>query len=127
MFVGEFIVMLIFVAFPEMPIALEALVDGLMITTLATPVLQLFLFRPTVHQIEQREAAERELKILNDELEVRVGERTRELSSSNEQLRREVEDRRTAEIVLSKSGEFIHRVLEAVPCVIPWWRCGSAR
>lgn len=117
-FVGEVIVMLLLAAIPELPTFTEALLDGLMITILAAPVLLLFLFRPMVRQIQQRREAEQKLQLLNDQLELRVEERTRELSAANEQLRREIADRLAAESNLSKSTEFIRRVLAAAPCVL---------
>lgn len=117
-FVGEVIVMLVLAVVPEVPTLTEALLDGLMITILAAPVLLLFLFRPMVREIEQRRAAEEQLQLLNDELELRVEERTRELSAANEQLRREMADRLTAEAGLSKRDEFIRRMLAAAPCLL---------
>lgn len=117
-FVGEVIVMLVLAVIPEIPTFAEALLDGFMITALATPVLLLFLFRPMVDQIGQRRAAEEALQTLNDELELRVEERARELTAANESLRREISGRLTAESGLSRSTDFIRRVLAAAPCVL---------
>jgi len=117
-FVGEVIVMLVLAVVPALPTFAEALLDGLMITALATPVLLLFLFRPMVAQIRQRRAAEEALQTLNDELELRVAERTRELTTANESLKREIAGRLTAESSLSRSTDFIRRVLAAAPCVL---------
>ena len=126
-FVGEVIVMLVLAAVPEVPTVTEALLDGLMITVLATPVLLLFLFRPMVRQIRQRREAEEKLRLLNDQLELRVEERTRELSAANEQMRREIADRLAAESNLSKSTEFIRRVLAAAPCVLAIYDVNSLK
>ena len=126
-FVGEVIVMLVLAAIPEVPTLTEALLDGLMITVLAAPVLLLFLFRPMVQQIRQRREAEQKLQLLNDQLELRVEERTRELSAANEQLRREIAERLAAEAGLSRSAEFIRRVLAAAPCVLAIYDVNSLK
>jgi PAS domain-containing protein len=47
-----------------------------------------------------------------------VAERTRELTAANESLRREISGRLTAESGLSRSTDFIRRVLAAAPCVL---------
>jgi PAS domain-containing protein len=126
-FIGEVIVMLVLAALPEMPTFVEAMLDGLLITTLVTPVLLLFLFRPMVHQIEQRRAAEERLQLLNDQLEIRVEERTAELIAANEQLLREMADKLAAERGLSKSADFIRRVLAAAPCLLAMYDVNTMR
>ena len=59
--------------------AVEAVLDGLLLTTLAAPVLYLLLFRPMVRHIEEHHRAEAALNELNATLEHRVRERTDEL------------------------------------------------
>lgn len=117
-FLGEVIVMFILAGLPEMPVFFEALADGFMITIIVTPVLILFLIRPMVLHINRREIAEEKLRRLNDILEDRVEERTTELTAANEQLKREVSERKSVETGLSKSSEFIERILGAAPCVL---------
>ena len=55
--------------------------------------------------LERAEQAERELQIARDELELRVEERTRELSDANGRLSREASDRERAEAALRSSEE----------------------
>ena len=55
---------------------------------------------------------------MNDMLEERVAERTADLSLANEHLKKEIDDRTTAEKQLSKSAEFINQILVAAPCVL---------
>lgn len=117
-FVGEVIVMLILALLPETSTITEAILDGFMITLIVAPALVLFLIRPLVLHINQREIAEEKLRRLNDALEDRVAERTAELTAANEHLKREILERRNAETGLSKSADFIETVLSAAPCVL---------
>lgn len=117
-FLGEVLVMLILAMIPETPMLVEALMDGLMITLFVTPALVLFLIRPMVAHINHREAAEENLRNLNLALEDRVAERTKELTAANEQMRREISDRKNAESGLSKSADFIETVLGSAPCIL---------
>ena len=117
-FFGEVVVMFVLAGLPEMSMFVEALADGIMITIIVTPALILFLMRPMVLHINRREIAEEKLRRLNDILEDRVEERTTELTAANEQLRREIGDRKSAESGLTKSSEFIDRILGSAPCVL---------
>ena len=117
-FLGEVIVMFILAGLPEMPMFVEALADGFMITIIVTPALILFLMRPMVLHINRREIAEEKLRALNELLEHRVDERTAELLSANQHLKREITERKSAETGLSKSTEFIERILGSAPCVL---------
>jgi signal transduction histidine kinase len=67
------------------------------------------LFQKAQQELAERQQAEAELRILADELESRVRERTEELRVSNEQLRTEIEQRERAQEMLRHSQK-----LEAV-------------
>ena len=56
----------------------------------------------TLEDITERKIAEHALLKANDDLEVRVRERTKELLKSSQALKAEVEERRQAEIILRK-------------------------
>jgi PAS domain S-box-containing protein len=59
-----------------------------------------------------------EIKRLNDELEQRVVERTRELAATNEELRREIAERQRAEEALREQKRFLHQIAELTPVVL---------
>jgi PAS domain S-box-containing protein len=62
--------------------------------------------------------AKAEIKRLNDELEQRVEERTRELATTNEHLKREIKDRKHAEATLRQREEYLHVLLKNVPVAV---------
>ena len=57
------------------------------------------------HQITQRQRAESALQLINEELETRVNNRTRELASINEELKTEIKERQRVELELRTSEE----------------------
>ena len=117
-FLGEVSVMFVLASLPEMPTIIEALLDGFMITLIVTPALLLFLFRPLALHIDRREIAEEKLRMMNDMLEDRVSERTAELTAANENLKKEIQNRKSTEQQLSKSSDFINQILVAAPCIL---------
>ncbi len=71
----------------------------------------------TVETPELKEA-KAEIKRLNDELEQRVAERTRELATTNEHLKREIKDRKHAEETLRQREEYLRVLLKNVPVAV---------
>jgi len=65
--------------------------------------------------VTERKRAEKALRKAHDELERRVEDRTAELSKMNEQLQREIEERKEAEETLQASEERHRLLLEASP------------
>src|SRR5207244_6367346 len=59
--------------------------------------------------------AKREIKRLNEELEDRVIERTRQLALANEELRKEIAERKRAEDALRRSEERAQLIIDAIP------------
>jgi PAS domain S-box-containing protein len=67
------------------------------------------------HDITRRKQAEEALRKAHDELELRVEERTAELAATNEQLRREIEERKRIEAALRQSEEMHRTLVEVSP------------
>jgi PAS domain S-box-containing protein len=68
--------------------------------------------------ITDRKRAEKALREARDELEKRVEERTAELAGANEELRKEIAERRHAEDALRQSEERFRTIVEMVPSLI---------
>ena len=62
--------------------------------------------------------AKQDIKRLNRELEQRVIERTRELAAANEELRREIAERKRAEDALRRSEDRIRLVIDTIPTMV---------
>ena len=65
--------------------------------------------------VTERKRSERELRNAHEELEARVGERTRALALANEAMQAEVAERKRSEAALRASEAFVRRVLESSP------------
>ena len=78
------------------------------------PVLIILFVLPNARNVRQREASERALSALRDELEVRVHERTTELEESNGRLREEEKARLDAHKALAFQASLLDAVEEAV-------------
>ncbi|BBO85628.1 hypothetical protein DSCO28_61940 [Desulfosarcina ovata subsp. sediminis] len=68
-FIGETTVMLILTLLPPLPVFTEAIVDSTLLIVVTSPALYLFLFRPIIRHINQREEAERSLRKNRDLLQ----------------------------------------------------------
>jgi PAS domain S-box-containing protein len=68
--------------------------------------------------ITERRRGEEELRKAHDEMEQKVKERTSELLETNEQLRREIENRKLVEERLRESEAYIGGILNAAPAGI---------
>lgn len=126
-FVGEVLVMLILSVLPPMPMLVEALADGAMITVLAAPVLYRFLFRPMQRHIRARQRAEEELDNLNRHLKALVAERTESLAQTNRRLTHEAEELRRTVDSLRRNDEFFQEAVERAPCLILTFDAESQR
>lgn len=117
-FVAEALIMFVMPVFGEIPVILEAVIDSVLLTLLASPVLYFLLFRPMVLHVEERKRAERALLNLNTILERRVAERTEELSLSNKALNREIVERKATEERIRRTNDFVQRLIESAPCLM---------
>ncbi|MGH9432839.1 MAG: PAS domain S-box protein, partial [Terriglobia bacterium] len=64
--------------------------------------------------ISERKEAERKIRVLNEELERRVVERTAQLEAANQNLQMEITERRRAEKILRRSQERFQLLVEGV-------------
>jgi len=78
-------------------------------------------FTGIIRDITERKQAEKALHIAHAELDLRVKERTAELSFANEQLGQEIKERKRAEITL-KESESKYRIVADNTYDWEWWR-----
>ena len=117
-FVAEALIMFVMPVFGEIRVAVEAAIDSVLLTLLASPVLYGLLFRPMVLHIQERKRAEYALLNLNQILERRVEERTEDLSRSNKALNREIVERKATEERIRRTNDFVQRLIESAPCLM---------
>ena len=72
----------------------------------------------------QKELEER-LRLTNDELELRVNERTAELAEANEMMALEIGERQRIQTELSDAHERYRKLVEDVPAVVYIWQVGG--
>ena len=105
--------------------------DGrrILIDTLRTPYWgsdgQLIGVLGISRDITERKRTEEELGLYRDHLEELVRERTGELARTNEQLTREIEERKKAEQRLQESQQMLQLVLDTIPVRVFWKNLGS--
>ena len=68
-FIGETFVLLFIALLLPMPVMTEAFVDSIFLIVVISPALYLFLFRPLIRHVSQREEAERSVRKNRDLLQ----------------------------------------------------------
>ncbi|HEY9666814.1 MAG TPA: GAF domain-containing protein, partial [Coleofasciculaceae cyanobacterium] len=71
--------------------------------------------KQTVKALQQSQAT---LSMLNEELEQRVEERTRELARTNEQLQSQIRDREFAEVALAERERYLAALVQVQHCLL---------
>ena len=71
-------------------------------------------FATVIRDITEKKRAEESLRQANDELEVRVRDRTAELAEANRALHAEVVERIQAQEVLEKQSEVLRSILDSI-------------
>ena len=87
-FIAEFGIMALLLALPPTSLHgwVEAVIDSIVLSALLFPVLFFVILRPMTNQIKELEQAETALHDINDQLELRVRERTVELEQRNHEI-----------------------------------------
>jgi PAS domain-containing protein len=117
-FVAEAVIMFLMPLIGPIPMVYEAILDAVLLTLLAAPVLYFLLFRPMVLHINERKSAEDSLLNVNANLENRVKERTEELTRSVKAMNHEVIERRATEERIRRANDFVQRLIESAPCLM---------
>lgn len=91
---------------------IEETLAGVMIMGLAASVFSFRRWREVQFEIKERKKTQSELEALYRELEVRVQERTADLSKANELLKTEINERRQAEEALDHSEKRFRALIE---------------
>jgi len=97
-FVSESLVMFFLHKISPQSNLIEALVDAGMLVMIISPFLYLFLLNPLTLHMKKRQRAEEELRKSHHDLEVRVQNRTLELTAKNNQLAQEITVRKRIEV-----------------------------
>jgi len=92
--------------------------DAGLLVILLSPVLYFGLFRTLVMHIVERREVEEELRQHRDNLDEMVARRTAELSTANEKLKQEVEQRQQVESVLKENEARNRRIADHLPLLI---------
>ncbi len=111
-FTVELGVMWLLVVLPHMPVAVEALADATLMTTLLFPALYFLSFRPLVRKLEEVDAVGAALRTANASLEAKVEERTAKLADVNRHLRFEIAEHRRSEHIARTNEQRYRRLFE---------------
>lgn len=117
-FVCEASVMFIISLLPATALWLHALLDATLLVILLSPVLYFGLFRILVKHITLRQRVEEELRIHRNHLNDLVIERTTELTAANQNLEKEIAERKMAEAELQERADRARQIADSLPLLI---------
>jgi signal transduction histidine kinase len=90
---------------PTLSHVVVGIIDSILLILILFPVLYFLVFQPMLSQIDERKRAEKKLKEAYEKLDLKVKERTAELSEANTMLKQEVSQRKKAQVKLKKHTE----------------------
>jgi PAS domain S-box-containing protein len=94
---------------------------------LAIAIQQADLYEQVQLELAERKQAQEALRQARDQLEIRIQERTAELTLINTSLKAEIRDRIAAEEALRQSQHFIEQIADTAPTMIYVWELAPLR
>ena len=87
-------------------------------TQVAIAIQQATLFEQAQTELAERKRVEAALQKANEQLEIKVKERTAKLEQTNKQLQQEIAERKQVEETLRESQRFIQRIADSTPVTV---------
>ncbi len=111
--VAESLVMILLASLPDFSLYKEALIDSLFLSIIIIPTLYLLLFRPLILHIKERTLAEKKLEEAHEVLEMRVEERTKELTLEIAERKKAEDEIRSMIIQISENEKRLRTITDS--------------